>query len=75
MRLGKVRVLSEYVVDLDDENMVSSAKISLYEDLMNAVKFDELEAWIEVVEAPEANESDIPGFLKDEEKHLAEEEL
>lgn len=75
MRLGKVRILTEYVVDLDDEGMVSSAQLSLYEDLMNAVKYDELEAWIDIVPAPEADESDIPEFLKDEEEYLTEDEL
>jgi hypothetical protein len=66
MRLGKVRLVSEYVVNLDNEDMVEDAKICLYEDIMNAVKFDELPSYIDVVEAPEACESDIPEFLKRE---------
>jgi hypothetical protein len=66
MRLGKVYISSEYVVNLDDESMVNEAKECMLEDLMNAVKFDELPNWIQVVEDNSLSETDIPDFLKDD---------
>jgi hypothetical protein len=67
MNLGKVRVNLEYVVDLDNEDMVTYAKDALYEDLMTAHKYNGIADWITVVEAPEASENDIPEFLLEEE--------
>jgi hypothetical protein len=43
--------------------MVSQAKEFVYEDIMSAVKYDEVFNYIEVVDAPDAKESDIPEFL------------
>ena len=65
MRMGKVIISAEYFVDLDNNGMVDEAKECLYEDIMNAVKHEELHNYIEVEPAPEANESDIPEFLLD----------
>lgn len=62
-RLGRVEFCCSYVVDLDDEAMVAEAQIAVYEDVHNAVKFDEVEAWIEVEEDPTADAADIPEFL------------
>jgi len=63
MRLGRVQISHSYVVNLDNEDMVEHARDALYEDLMNAVKFDELHSNIEVVEDPDATETEIPDFL------------
>jgi len=63
MRLGRVQISHSYVVDLDNKEMVEDGTEALYDDLMNAVKFDELGANIVVLEAPDASESDIPDFL------------
>lgn len=63
MRLGKVHIDTKYVVDLDDQDMVDAAKDALYEDLMNAVKYDELHLWIKCSEDNEATPQDIPEFL------------
>lgn len=68
MKLGKVVVSAEYVVDMDNEEMVRHAKDCLWEDVMCAVKYDELGEWLDVVEAPDADESDIPEFLLDEDE-------
>jgi hypothetical protein len=55
------------VVDLDDEEMVERAKVSLYEDVYTAIKYNEVGSWIYVEEANvELSESDIPEFLKEE---------
>lgn len=64
MRLGKVYIPTHYVVDLDDESMVGEAKECMLEDLMNAVKFDELPNWVQVVEDNSLSEANIPEFLK-----------
>ena len=62
-RLGKVYISSEYVVDLDNKYMVDEAKECMLEDLLNAVKFDELPSWINVAEDDNLSEADIPEFL------------
>ena len=65
MRLGRVQISHSYVVDLDNQEMVEHGKEALFEDLMNAVKFDELWSNIQVEKDPEASENDIPEFLLD----------
>lgn len=64
MRLGKVKLTAEYVVNLDDEYMVEEAKTALYEDIMNFVKYDELQNHFDVVEDPTSKEDDIADFLQ-----------
>jgi DNA-directed RNA polymerase subunit RPC12/RpoP len=68
MRMGKVYISTEYVVDLDDESMVAEAKIAMIEDLESSIKFDELSAWVKVKEDSNLSKSDIPEFLKDEDE-------
>ena len=72
MRLGKVYINCSYVVDLDNHEMVNDAKMCLYEDLMNAVKYDELMEWIDIESEDELSknrlsEDDIPSFLLEQE--------
>ena len=47
MRLGKVEINYGYVVDLDDEEMVDHAKESIFQDMFNAYKYDNVESYIE----------------------------
>lgn len=68
MRTGRIVVYS-YVVDLDNEEMVERAKTCAYEDIMNAVKYNEVGNLLSVEEAPNLDPSDIPEFLKDEEEY------
>ena len=63
--LVRVVIDTGYVVYKDDQEMLDRAKTSLYEAVMNAVKSNELDAWIEIVDAPDAEESDIPEYLLD----------
>jgi len=63
VKLGKVIFDLGYVVDLNDPDMVAHAKECIYEDIMSAYKYDEVQSYIEVVDAPGAKESDIPSFL------------
>jgi hypothetical protein len=58
----RVKISLDYVVP-NDEEIIAEAKESLYEDLMNAYKYDELADWVEVEDAPDANTDDIPDFL------------
>jgi hypothetical protein len=62
MRLGKVSFKSEYIVDLDNEDMVQHAKDAIVEDLESAVRYG---SSCNVEEAPEASEGDIAEFLLD----------
>ena len=66
LKLGRV-VLYGYVVNLNDKRMVKDAKDCLVEDILNAVKREEIEAFIEAVEDPSVKEEDIPDFLLNEE--------
>lgn len=68
-RLGRVYFNINYVVDLDNKEMVAEAKQCVFEDVMNAVKNDELVANIKVTADPTANPNDIPEFLLDYEAH------
>ncbi|MCK4977773.1 MAG: hypothetical protein KAS36_12640 [Anaerolineales bacterium] len=65
MRTGRIVVYS-YVVDLDNEEMIERAKTCAYEDIMNAVKYNEVGNLLSVEEASGLDPSDIPEFLKDE---------
>lgn len=67
MKLGKVKIELEYVVDLDNEDMVNNAKNCMYEDIMNIVKYEELFDMIEVTDEDKTlKEEDIPEFLIEE---------
>jgi len=65
-RMGRVVLNLDYVVDLDNKEMVEHAKQCMYEDLMNAVKYDELHTWLDVVDAPDTCPDDIPEFLQED---------
>lgn len=71
----KVCITLSYIVPADNVEAINYAKESLYEDLMNAYKYDEVFAWIDVEEAPDANASDVPDFIKEhiDEEHIDEE--
>jgi hypothetical protein len=62
MRTGRIIVYS-YVVDLDNEEMVERAKTCAYEDIMNAVKYNEVGNLLSVVEDAALKAEDIPEFL------------
>jgi hypothetical protein len=63
MRLGRVFIDISYVVDMDNEEMVSSAKESLIEDVMSMVKHNETVDNIQVEEDETLDEDDISGCL------------
>jgi hypothetical protein len=68
MRLGKVKIEIEYVVDLDNDDMVEEATNCLYEKIMNAVKYNEVFDYIKVTDEDKTlKEKDIPEFLKEDE--------
>lgn len=63
MKLMKVVFDLGYVVDGENPEMVAEAKDAIYEDIMNAFKFEEVANYMELVDAPDATEHDIPDFL------------
>jgi hypothetical protein len=60
---GKIEFKISYTVDLDNEAMVEEAMQCVFEDVMNAVKHDEVAEQIKIVPDPAANPQDIPEFL------------
>jgi hypothetical protein len=62
-RLGRVEFKISYVVDLENENMVDEARQCVFEDVMTAVKYDEVDKNIDIVEDSTADAEDIPEFL------------
>ena len=67
MKLGKVCLDLNYIVDMDNDEMVKHAIESLYEDLMQGVKYGNISDWIDVIEDKNATKDMIPEFLLEEE--------
>ena len=67
MRMGRVCLDLNYIVDMDNEEMVKQAVECLYEDIMQGVKYGNLPNWIDVIEDKNANPSMIPDFLLEKE--------
>jgi CO dehydrogenase/acetyl-CoA synthase alpha subunit len=61
--LVRVSIEASYLAYKDDQSMVDHAKAALYEDVMNAVKYNWIASWMSAADAPDADPSDIPGFL------------
>lgn len=60
--LVRVRLASSYVVP-DTEEKREQAIDAVYEGVQNAVKYDELENWIEVEPAYGCTEADVPSWI------------
>jgi hypothetical protein len=67
MKLGRICVDLNYIVDIDNDEMVRHAIEALYEDLMQGIKYGDLANWIRVSEDKNATEDMIPEFLLDKE--------
>ncbi|NBO98757.1 MAG: hypothetical protein EBU90_01335 [Proteobacteria bacterium] len=69
--LARIVIDLSYVVDINDPDMIEEATQCIYEDIMNAVKYNELENYI-VMQDPDPNltEDDIPEFLVDQDKEV-----
>ena len=68
MKMGRVVFDIGYVVDLDNQDMVDHATQCVYEDVMNAIKYDEVGAWINTVEDATLDPEAIPEFLLETEE-------
>lgn len=55
MRLGTVEYSIRYVVDLDNDDMVSHAQEAIYDDICAAAKHNEIERGIKI----DSNNSDL----------------
>lgn len=74
-RIGKITCAIEYVVDIDDLEMVEQAKDCFYEDLYQAIVNNdrsEVLAMLEVKQDRKLQEKDIEQFLRDDarERHM-----
>jgi len=67
MKLGRVTLTLDYVVDMDNDEMVRHALECFYEDLMQGVKYGNISDWIDVIEDKTATEDMIPEFLLEKE--------
>ena len=67
MKMGRVCLDLNYIVDMDNDDMVKQAVECLYEDIMQGVKYGNLSNWIDVIEDKNANPSMIPDFLLEKE--------
>jgi hypothetical protein len=67
MKLGRICVDLNYIVDIDNDEMVRHATEALYEDLMQGIKYGDLGNWIRVSEDKNATEDMIPEFLLEKE--------
>jgi len=59
MRMGKVRFVIEYAVDLDNLKQVECAKEFVTEDVYSATKFYDTEGYIDEIEDPSLTVADI----------------
>jgi len=59
MRMGKVRFVIEYAVDLDNPEQVEIAKEFVTEDVYSATKFYDTEGYIDVIEDSSLTIDDI----------------
>ncbi len=66
MKLGRISLDLNYIVDMDNEVMVRHATEALYEDLMQGIKYGDLANWIRISEDKDAKEEMIPEFLLEE---------
>lgn len=68
MRKGKVFMYVEYIVDLDDDDMVNRAKDYLYDDIRECVLHEYVDDWIDIKELDsiEASELEVTGCLIEE---------
>ena len=67
MKLGRISLDLNYIVDMDNEEMVRHATEALYEDLMQGVKYGDIANWIRISEDKDAKEDMIPEFLLEKE--------
>ena len=67
MKLGRISIDLNYIVDMDNDDMVRHATEALYEDLMQGVKYGDIANWIRVSEDKDAKEDMIPEFLLEKE--------
>lgn len=68
MRLGRISFTTDYVVDLDNKDMVYHAMTAIQEDLFGVYKDDSIEDYIHIEEDSTLTADMIHEFLLDEEE-------
>jgi len=58
----RIRLTGDYIVP-NDPDMIREAQDALYEDAMNAVKYEELGDWIIMEPAPDGKLDQVPEFI------------
>jgi len=65
MKMGKVRFIIEYAVDLDNPDQIEVAKDFVTEDVYSATKFYDTDGYIDVIEDSSLTYADIhPGIVE-----------
>ena len=59
MRMGKVRFIVEYAVDLDNPRQIEVAQGFVVEDVDCAVQFNEVGSYMDIIEDALVTEADI----------------
>lgn len=62
-KLGRVYFNLSYVVDMNNLEMVENAREAIYEDIMSAIKYGEVNSYIAMKSDKKARVKDIPEFL------------
>jgi hypothetical protein len=65
MRLGRIKIVIDCVVDLADRDMVEQGEDAIIDDVYSMVKYGEMRHHIEEEEDKDLTEADIPEFLTD----------
>ena len=64
MKVGRLSLSASYIVNLDNEKMVTKAKHFLFEDLKNmSNSYDEFLGWVVTEKDTPFSKADIPDFL------------
>jgi hypothetical protein len=72
-RFGRVIFAMTYVVDMDDAKMIANAKDYLFEDICNAVKYEEMDQF-DVIEDKTLRKKDISTIFLIEETESSSED-
>ena len=59
----RVCLTPSYIVPAHEHKIIEEAKTCLLEDVYNAVKMDEIAAWVDTKPALFASEKDLPSWL------------
>lgn len=59
MRMGKIRFIIEYAVDLDNQDQVDIANEFIYDDVKDINRYDNIESYTKIIEDSSLTYNDI----------------